>query len=167
MNTLSSSRYAALLFFFALAPAQAQMPDAIAARGERVVAVMSAEGAQVYECKAEADGKPVWQFREPSATLMIDGRTVGRHFAGPNWELANGSGVTAKVVGRAGGATARDIPLLKLEVTERRGAGLLSTVTTIQRIDTQGGVLEGACASPGALMSVPYKANYAFLQRVD
>jgi hypothetical protein len=59
-------------------------PDTIAAPGETVVATMHAEGAQVYECKADAGGRLVWQFRVPVATLLLDGKTVGRHYAGPN-----------------------------------------------------------------------------------
>jgi hypothetical protein len=59
----------------------AQMPDAVAAPGKTVVATLHAEGAQVYECKTESGGKLVWQFREPIATLLLDGKTVGRHYA--------------------------------------------------------------------------------------
>ena len=108
--------------------AMAQVPEAIAAPGETVVATLHAQGAQVYECKTDAAGKLVWQFREPIATLFVDGKTIGRHYAGPNWELADGSAVVAKVSGRAPGATPKDIPLLKLEVTSHRGTGRLSGV---------------------------------------
>ena len=66
-------------------PSVAQVPAAIAAPGESAVATFHAEGAQVYECKASADGKLAWAFREPIATLLLDGKTVGRHYAGPNW----------------------------------------------------------------------------------
>ncbi len=124
-------------------------------------------GAQVYECKPDARGQSIWQFREPIATLLIDGKTVGRHFAGPSWELTDGSAVTGKVVGRAPGATANDIPLLKLEVTSRREGGRLASVTTIQRLNTVGGTREGACPSAGALVSVPYAADYTFLRGAD
>ena len=65
-----------------------------------------AEGAQVYECKAGADGKLAWAFREPIATLLVDGKTIGRHYAGPNWEHIDGSAVVGKVTGNAPGATA-------------------------------------------------------------
>jgi hypothetical protein len=97
------------------------MPDAIAAAGETLMATLHAEGAQVYECKPDAGGKLVWQFREPIATLLLDGKTVGRHYAGPNWEMLDGSAVSGKVAGRASGATAKDIPLLKLDVASARG----------------------------------------------
>jgi Protein of unknown function (DUF3455) len=111
--------------------ASAQVPDSSAAPGETVVATVHAEGAQVYECKADAGGRLGWQFREPIATLLLDGETVGRHYAGPNWEHRDGSAVVGKVVARAPGATPEDIPWLKLEISERRGGGVLSGVTTV------------------------------------
>ena len=150
---------------FAAAAANAQIPDAVAAPNEAVVATVHAEGAQIYDCKAGADGKLVWQFREPIATLLIDGKTVGRHFAGPGWELADGSAVTGKVAGRAPGASAKDIPLLKLEAVSHRGAGQLTGVTTIQRLNTKGGVIEGSCEAAGTFLSVPYSADYTFLKK--
>ena len=116
-----------------------------ATAGETLVATIHAEGAQVYECKADASGKLAWQFREPIATLLVDGKTVGRHYAGPNWELADGSAVVAKVAGRAPGATAKDIPLLKLEVTSQRGTGRLSRESPrYRRLNTKGGVGRGS-----------------------
>jgi hypothetical protein len=165
MNSLSLSGF--VIAFSTLSPsfASAQVPDAIAAPGETVVATIHAQGAQVYECKADATGKLGWQFREPIATLLVDGKTVGRHYAGPNWELADGSAVAAKVAGRAPGASAKDIPLLKLEVTAQRGSGQLTGVTTIQRLNTKGGVAEGACESAGAFLNVPYSADYTFYKK--
>ena len=116
---------ASLLLAGSLVTAQAAetpLPDAIAASGEAVVLTVHAEGAQVYECKAGADGKLAWAFREPVATLLADGKTVGRHYAGPNWELNDGSAVVGKMAGSAPGATAGDIAWLKLDVASRRGS---------------------------------------------
>jgi hypothetical protein len=141
------------------------MPASIAAPGETVVATLHAEGAQVYECKAGSDGKLTWTFREPIASLMLDGKTVGRHYAGPNWEHADGSAVVAKVAGRAPGATAKDIPWLKLEVTQQRGSGLLAGVKTVQRINTVGGVAEGTCDKAGTFLNAPYATDYVFLKK--
>jgi hypothetical protein len=148
-----------------VAAAQAQTAAAIAAPGEILVATIHAQGIQLYDCKGDASGKLTWQFREPVATLIEDGKTVGRHFAGPHWELSDGSIIAAKVSGRAPGATASDIPLLKLDVTTRRSAGRLADITTIQRINTKGGVAEGACSTAGAFLSVPYSADYAFYRK--
>ena len=143
----------------------AQVPQAIAAApGEAQMLTIHAQGAQIYECKADSGGKLVWQFREPIAALFLEGKTVGRHYAGPTWELADSSMVTGKVAGRAPGATANDIPLLKLQVAAQRGTGQLTGASTIQRINTRGGTADGACQQSGAFLSVPYSADYVFLR---
>ena len=147
------------------AVASAEVPDPIAAPGETLVATIHAQGAQVYECKAVAVGGLEWQFREPIATLLVEGKTVGRHFAGPMWELADGSKVLGKAAGRAPGATATDIPLLKLDAVPQRDIGLLAGVTTIQRLNTRGGVAQGPCEVSGEMLSVAYSADYAFHRR--
>src|SRR5437764_4883466 len=167
MPGFKSSTLALLLLSGSLAIARAEtpLPDAIATPGETVVLTVHAEGAQVYECKAGADGKLAWAFREPIATLLADGKTIGRHYAGPNWEHAAGSAVVGKAAGNAPGATANDIPWLKLEVTSSRGSGVLSGVTTVQRINTRGGKLAGACDKAGATQSAPYSADYVFLRK--
>ena len=158
-----------LLAVFALAfaaeAARAEMPAAIAAPDATPVVTLHAEGAQLYECKTAADGKLAWVFREPIATLILDGQTVGRHYAGPTWEHMGGSAVTGKFLASSPGATANDIPWLKLEVASRRGRGLLADVDIIQRINTAGGVLHSACDQAGALRSVPYSADYVFLRK--
>jgi hypothetical protein len=145
--------------------ALAEVPEAIAAPGQSLVVITHAEGAQVYECKADASGKLAWAFREPVATLMVDGKTVGRHYAGPTWEMADASAVVAKVAGRAPGSTAQDLPLLKLEVVSQRGGGQLTGVTTVQRLNTRGGVTEGTCEHAGDFLTVPYSADYAFYRK--
>ncbi|MGY3420016.1 hypothetical protein ACVWZW_000491 [Bradyrhizobium sp. F1.13.4] len=92
-------------------------------------------------------------------------RRSARHYAGPNWEHADGSAVAAKAAGNAPGTTAADIPWLKLEVTTHRGSGVLTPVTTVQRINTHGGKLDGACDKPGEFRSAPYSADYVFLKK--
>ncbi len=141
------------------------VPEAVAAPGETIVLQVHAEGAQIYECKPDPSGKTLWQFREPIATLLQDGKTVGRHFAGPSWEAIDGSKVTGKVAARAPGATPKDIPWLKLNVADEHGDGILKNVTTIQRLATQGGGFEGECATAGAFHAEPYAADYVFLRK--
>jgi hypothetical protein len=153
------------LFDVSPAAAQTAIPDAIAAKGETVVLTVHAEGAQVYDCKAGEGGKFAWQFREPIATLIENGKTVGRHYAGPTWELADGSRVMGKLATRSAGATPRDIPWLKLDAVEPRGAGALTGVTAIQRINTRGGQFDGACEKAGDTFAAPYAADYVFLKK--
>ena len=69
-----------------------------------------------------------------------------------------------KVAGNAPGATANDIAWLKLDVVSHRGSGMLDNASIVQRINTSGGALHGACDHAGAFMSVPYSADYVFLR---
>ena len=167
MLSVGRAAFAAILLsgLVVTAKAQTPLPEAIAAPGESVVLTVHAQGAQVYECKAGSDGRLAWAFREPIATLFVDGKTVGRHYAGPNWEHTDGSAVVAKAAGNAPGATSDDIPWLKLQVTASRGSGVLTGVATVQRINTKSGKLEGACDKAGAFKSVPYSADYVFLKK--
>ncbi len=119
--------------------ADAPLPDAFATPGLKVVAKVQAIGDQIYECKADASGTKTWQFREPLATLTEDGKTVGRHFAGPEWLFDDGSFVKGKVTAKADGKTPHDIPWLRLDVVGQGGTGRLSGTTTVERIATQGG----------------------------
>jgi hypothetical protein len=145
--------------------AETPLPEALAAPGETVVLTAHAEGMQTYECKAGTDGRLAWAFREPVATLVADHKIVGRHFAGPTWLLSGGSAVVGKVAASTPGATANDIAWLKLDVVSRSGSGMLSNVTTVQRINTVGGQLDGACDRPGDGRSIPYTADYVFLRK--
>ena len=145
----------------------AQVPAAVAAPGEEMVATFHGEGAQLYECKLGADSKLAWQFREPIAALMLDGKTVGTHFTGPGWQHFDGSSVRAKAVGTAPGASPNDIAWLKLDVTALHGHGTLSHVSTVQRINTKGGVTKGPCETAGEFRGVPYSADYVFLRKAE
>jgi hypothetical protein len=150
------------------AAAASLSPDALAAipSGETTVLKAHAVGQQIYECKAGPDGKLAWIFREPVATLTVDGKVVGHHSAGPTWELDDGSAVVGKAVDNAPGAKASDIPWLKLEVVSHKGdGGQLAKVDTVQRINTLGGVLNDSCDRPGTTRSMPYAADYVFLRK--
>jgi len=167
----AARRFGAVLFGAAAAlsmggSARAEdLPEAIRAPGQTVLFEVHAEGAQIYECKGDAAGKLAWLFREPIASLFRDGKTVGRHFAGPRWELSDGSSISGKVEAKSPGDGRADIPWLKLGASSQGGQGALTGVTTIQRIHTHGGGLDGSCETAGALRSVPYSADYVFLKQ--
>jgi len=146
----------------------AQMSNTIAGGDGAVIATLHAEGAQVYECKLDPSksqsgaGTLTWQFREPIAALFVDGKSIGRHYAGPNWDHIDASGVKGKVIATMPGAKPGDIPWLKLDVIDHRGNGILSGAVTILRVNTRGGVAKGSCESEGSYLSVPYSADYVF-----
>ena len=141
-----------------------QIPEGFGGAGHRVILAAHAAGAQIYGCEADDGGRLAWRQREPIATLIVSGKTVGRHFVGPTWELDDGSAVVGKVIHRAQGATPRDVPLLMLDVVKHRGSGQLNEVTLVERLNTSGGQVEGSCDTAGALRAEPYAADYLFLQ---
>jgi Protein of unknown function (DUF3455) len=145
----------------------AGIPQPVAASDETIVATFHAEGAQIYQCDSTADGDLTWQPREPIATLLHDGRTVGRHYAGPNWEHIDGSVLQAREVHILPAPSSKDLPWIKYQVTLRLGFGALSGTTTIRRINTSGGVAYGRCNTADTFLSVPYHADYEFLRPTD
>ncbi|WOH80923.1 DUF3455 domain-containing protein [Bradyrhizobium sp. BEA-2-5] len=139
----------------------------------RIIATLHAEGAQIYECKPDTSMPAsqvqalTWQFREPIATLMVDGQSIGRHYSGPSWDHIDGSGVKGRVVASMPAATTSDIPWLEIEVVDRRNKGILFDAATVLRINTKGGMARGPCEGAGAYLSIPYAADYLFLRRSD
>ena len=168
MNTRLGISLGALCFTIVVLSASrpsAQMSPAIIVPNETIAATFHAEGAQIYECRYDQKNKLFWMMREPIATLIVDGKTVGVHSAGPNWQHIDGSSVRARMVSAAPGGTFSDIPWLKLEATDHRGEGVLSHVAMIQRINTKGGATQGPCEKAGSYRSVPYSADYVFFRK--
>jgi|SRR5471032_480558 len=143
----------------------AEIPAELAVPGKTPALSVHAEGVQIYDCKTDAFGSMTWQFREPLATLMVSGKTVGRHFAGPTWQLSDGSSVVGRLAAQAPGKTDKDIAWLKLDVVSRQGDGALSNVNLVERLNTQGGVFKGACEQSGSLHLEPYSADYSFFNK--
>jgi Protein of unknown function (DUF3455) len=140
------------------------LPATLAVKAGVPVAQLQAAGAQIYICAKNAAGALNWTFREPVASLLEEGKTVGRHFVGPTWEFVDGSRVQGEVVSKAPGTTAKDIAWLKLSVKDPPKSGPAAGATTVLRIDTKGGVFEGACDSEGELHAEPYTATYLFVK---
>jgi hypothetical protein len=128
----------------------------------------SATGTQIYVCKAKADDSSAfeWAFKAPDAELWNDlGEKVGTHYAGPVWEGNDGSKVTAEVVERANAPETGAIPWLLLKAKSHDGAGVFSSITYVQRLETVGGVAPTeTCNQPavGTERAVEYSATYAF-----
>jgi len=139
-------------------------PAAFDVADRAAILVVHATGAQIYECKVGTGGATNWVFREPIATLIRDGGTIGHHYVGPTWELADGEVVKGKQSAAVPGATPSDVALLKLDVAEHRGSGVLKDAKLVLRLNTRGGVLKGECAKAGELRAEPYSADYAFLR---
>lgn len=125
------------------------------------IAVFHAQGAQIYQCLQENGGSLHWKFKEPIASLFDAGKSVGRHYAGPSWEFVDGTVVRAKATAQSPSHAENSIPHLILSVTFSKGTDI-AEAKSILRVNTKGGVAPARCSEPGAFLSVPYSADYAF-----
>jgi hypothetical protein len=118
------------------------VPDTIAApAGEEVVLYAHATGSQIYTCQSADDGKFAWTLKAPEAELHDrKDRVIGSHSAGPTWKLKDGSEVTGKAAAHVDSLSGESIPWLLVNAVGHAGKGLLTTVTTIQRVRTHGGM---------------------------
>ena len=123
--------------------------------------IVPAKGVQIYECR---NGQ--WAFVAPEAELFdASGKRIGRHYAGPQWEAADGSKVAGSVKARADAPEAGAIPWLLLDAKSVGSEGAFSKVTSVQRVATHGGVAPaGGCAPAGAQARVGYTADYYFFR---
>jgi len=140
--------------------ATVQVPDNLKpASNEPLAMVTAATGVQIYECR---DRK--WTFVAPEAELWDSrGRKIGSHYAGPAWELADGSKVVGAVKQRADAPATGAIPWLLLGAKSVGNEGGFSKVTSIQRVSTVGGTAPaGGCEQQGAEARVYYSADYYF-----
>jgi Protein of unknown function (DUF3455) len=143
------------------------VPDALrTSDGEVLVARAAAQGSQIYECQAGDGGPYAWKLVGPKAELTDQaGKLIGRHYAGPTWESTDGSKVVGEVKARADAPGGQSVPWLLLKATTTSGSGVFSKVTSVQRVDTVGGVAPSTgCEAQhaGARESVPYRATYYF-----
>jgi hypothetical protein len=157
----------------------------------QLVLSLFADGLQIYQSVESAPGSFAWQFLGPEATLYSDAASsvpLGIHFnvntapagtpttcpvagfACPSWQLdADGSAVT---VGRPLETTPSpnpgSIPELLLPAVSYVAAGTLSSISFVQRLDTEGGLATG-CALATALgqrCESAYTATYTFFAPV-
>src|SRR5260370_30528570 len=138
------------------------VPDKIKApAGEEIVLKAHASGSQIYVCQASADGKYTWVLKAPEAELRDQqGALIGRHYAGPAWKHNDGSEITGKAVARVDSPDPDSIPWLLVSVTGHSGNGVLSRVTSIQRIHTKGGQPPAAADCNASKQNVESKSSY-------
>jgi hypothetical protein len=137
--------------------------------GESLALIVPAKGVQIYECRARKNqaGAYEWAFIAPEADLFdASGRKAGRHYAGPLWESLDGSKVAGKLKERADAPQADAIPWLLLAAKSVGPEGSFSRITSIQRVNTVGGVApKTGCyqSTVGTTARVPYTADYYLL----
>jgi hypothetical protein len=141
-------------------PQQLQPPA-----GEQLLVQVHAKGDQIYICKSDA-ARFAWTLEAPDAQLFDkSGKPFGKHFAGPSWEANDGSRVTGKAVANSPSPDSDSIPWLLVTILSHEGSGVLSRVTTVQRLNTKGGTAPASgcdVSQVGQQVRVPYSADYRF-----
>ena len=126
-----------------------------------------AKGVQIYRCEPSPTDPTqfVWTLKAPEAMLFDEqGIVIGSHYAGPTWESA---GDHSKVVGTVKERTASPdsgtIPWLLLQAKSTEGPGLFPRVTSIQRVNTHGGLAPTNSGDRvGQEVRAHYTADYYF-----
>jgi hypothetical protein len=168
-SAVSAAACAAAL---ALAACTSMPPPAIPsqlqpAASEALAMIVPAKGVQIYECRASKDGSQYeWVFIAPEAELFDKhGKAIGSHGAGPIWQSSDGSRILGKVRQRADAPAPGAIPWLLLATESTGPQGAFSRVSSIQRINTVGGVAPAAGCSretAGRSARIGYRADYYF-----
>lgn len=170
MRKLTLAAFVSVALVSVTAIAQSMdVPEAVRVpAGQKMTMKAIGVGELTYECRAKPSDPAAfeWAFAGPVAKLVdsTSNKEIGTYYAGPTWEAADGSKVTGKQVGTAP-AAAGSIPLQLVKTEPATVQGVMSGVTYIQRINTQGGVApaDGCTASTvGARKQVPYRAEYVF-----
>jgi hypothetical protein len=146
-------------------PAQEIRKKLAPPENEQLLLQVHAKGDQIYTCKTDGT-QFAWTLKAPDAQLFDkDEKPFGKHFAGPSWQANDGSKVVGKAVASDPSPDINSIPWLVVTVVIHEGDGVLSRVTTIQRIKTKGGKAPAtgcdATHADGELR-VPYEADYRF-----
>lgn len=127
--------------------------------------VLTGTGAQVYGCTQQG-GAYAWQLKAPDAVLTDSaGRRVGRHFAGPSWQAADGSTVVGEALVASPAPRPGAVPWLVIRAKSHAGDGVFAGVAYIVRSMTAGGAAPAAgcdAAHAGAEVRVDYSATYTF-----
>lgn len=157
---------AALLAAACASPETVRVPDALKpAASETLAVIVAAKGVQIYECRARKEGTGVeWAFVAPDADLFdTNGRPIGRHGAGPYWQARDGSRVVGTLQVRADAPTTGALPWLLLTTKSTGPDGTFGKVTSIQRINTVGGVAPSTPCTrelTGTSVRIDYTADY-------
>lgn len=142
--------------------ARPDVPAAIQApAGEDIVLRAHASGSQIYVCQAAPGGAFAWNLKAPQADLHDQqGAVIGQHSAGPTWKDNDGSEVTGKAVAHVDSPEPGSIPWLLVSATGHSGAGVLSRVTSVQRILTKGGLAPAAASCNASKLNTEAKSSY-------
>ena len=170
-------RFAFAILGLAALPALAAIPEPAglapglrAGANEEPAFMLTARGVNLFQCKARVEDPNTygWFFVAPDATLFEGSRSAGRHQAVGQFESATDRTTIFGVPRATQPGGANNLPSMAMRAAPTGDTGMFAGVTTIQRVNTAGGVApaEGCAASnAGAETRVDFSADYYFYKR--
>ena len=154
-------------------PPAPSVPANLIPSGEREVDRVAARGVRSYECRAKQGdtSSASWVYTGAEADLIdAQGKAVGRHTFPPSvWELSDGSKIAAgEVKARVDAPVPNADPWILVSARSTGGEGRLSKVTSLQRVNTVGGVapaMKCDSGSVGSKQRVPFTADFVFFAK--
>jgi hypothetical protein len=145
-------------------------PRLRAAANEEPAFVLSARGANLFQCRAAATDPNVygWFFVAPDAALLEGSRTAGRLRAPGEFESESDRSTVFGVLRATQPGGADNLPWAAMRALPTGDSGMFAGVTTIQRVNTAGGVAPAdgcAAANAGNEARVNFSADYYFYKR--
>jgi hypothetical protein len=150
----------------AIAPPAGVAPVLRASAGEAPAFMLSADGVHIYQCRAvDAAGRFGWVFTAPDATLYEGTRSVATLKTPNLWESLSDRSSVSAVVRSTQAAGGSNLPWALMNAQPLAASGMFADVTSIQRVNTRGGVAPTAGCGPandGAESRVAFRADYYF-----
>jgi hypothetical protein len=133
---------------------------------------LSARGVQTYECRAKPGdaSNAAWVYVAAELELFdVNGKAAGRHtFSPPVWEAPDGSKFVGTRKAHADAPQVGAAPWLLLSTKSTGGEGRFSKITSLQRVNTKGGVAPGGGCDVKAIgrkERVAFGADYVLFSR--
>ena len=143
---------------------------------EEAAFMLSGSGVHVYQCRVTANDATInaaantfgWSFVAPDATLFEGARSAAR-LTSPNLiESTNDRGSVSGLMRSTQSAGGNNLPWTAMRALPVGDTGLFAGVTSIQRVNTNGGAAPFTGCNAGAVGSearVAYRADYYFYKR--
>ena len=137
------------------------------APNEEAAFVLSSEGVHVFECKPAVGGY-AWAFVAPDVTLYEGGRSAATQTTPDQWDATSDRSSVSATVRSTQAAGPNALPWALMRAVPGSESGLFAGVTSIQRVNTSGGVAPATgcgASTAGSEARVPLTADYYFYKR--
>jgi len=170
---MDRARVAPILLLAAFPVAAAVNPPAVpgplqASTAEAPAFMLRAEGVHVYECRVNAVGGYQWVFTNPDVSLRDETSQRATEVSPNTFEASTDRSTVSARVRAVAGAGSENLPWVLLSARSASADGLFAGVTSVQRVNTTGGVApRDGCgeSTAGAESRVAFSADYYFYKR--